>query len=459
MFFIYYAKIDYGVVLEIGDCVKQAYQYLMNLLTENDVIIVGVSGGPDSMALLYLLKEIRKKLNISLVCSHVNHNVRKESAKEKIFLENWCRQNDILFESMIIEKYGDDNFHNEARSIRYHYFESLIDKYHANYLMTAHHGDDLMETILMRLTRGSTLKGYGGFCQEVAKENYKIIRPLVYATKKEIEDFNKKKKIPYVIDQSNKKIKYTRNRYRKIVLPFLKKEDRNVHEKFLKFSNIIREYDEYINVQVQKAFSKVYQNNILCISEYLQLDKLLQDKVLYNLLENVYQDDLILVNDKHISLIKRLIISTKKNTYAYLPNNIKIIREYNQIQFIHDGESVDDYNIELIDYAILPNGKHLEMVDTCDTNGNDICRLDSSDIVLPLYVRTRKHGDKMSLKGTNGHKKIKDILMDSKIPMKDRELWPVVVDSKDTIVWLPDLKKSKFNKQKNEKCDIIIKYY
>jgi tRNA(Ile)-lysidine synthase len=213
---------------------------------------------------------------------------------------------------MVIEKYGDDNFHNEARAIRYRYFESLVEKYNANYLMTAHHGDDLVETILMRLTRGSTLKGYGGFYQEVDKGTYKIIRPLVYATKQEIEEYDHKHDIPYVIDSSNKKDKYTRNRYRKVVLPFLKNEDSKVHEKFLKFSQIINEYDEYIDKQAKKALSKVYTNNTLSISKYLELELLLQDKVLYNLLENIYHDDLFLLNDKHINLVKKLISSSSE---------------------------------------------------------------------------------------------------------------------------------------------------
>lgn len=438
---------------------KQAYLYLEKLLKKGDVVIAGISGGPDSMALLYLLYLIRKEVSISLVCSHVNHNVRRESKEEKIFLESWCIEHQIPFESMMIEKYGDDNFHNEARTIRYHYFESLISKYQANYLMTAHHGDDLMETILMRLVRGSTLKGYGGFTQVVNKEGYQIIRPLIYTTKSEIEEYNQKHKIPYVIDSSNSKDKYTRNRYRKVVLPFLKQEDSMVHQKFLKFSKMIHDSNDFINGQVNIALSKVYVESKLIISKYLELEEFIQDRLLYSILEDIYHDDLLLVGDKHIHLIKNLLFSKKKNTYIYLPNNIKVVKAYDFLEFIIEGGNESSYNMELIDYAELPNKRHLEMIPSCDTNGNDICRLDSKDIFLPLYVRTRKHGDKMALKGTNGHKKVKDILIDSKIPMKDRELWPIVVDSKDTIVWIPGLKKSKFNKQKQEKCDIIVKYY
>ncbi len=440
----------------------RVYKYLLEelRLVDGDIIVAGISGGPDSMALLAVLKDIRKKLDIKIICAHVNHNIRvKESAKEKIFLENWCKNSDIIFESMIIEKYGDDNFHNEARNIRYHYFEEIIEKYGAKYLMTAHHGDDLIETILMRITRGSTLKGYSGFSEVVDMGNYKIVRPLITMTKKQIEDYDKKHKIPYATDKSNFKTKYTRNRYRKYVLPFLKSEDVNVHDKFLKFSKLLEDYDEFINLQVEKVFNNVYKDSILNIEKYNELEKLLQNKIIYKILEDVYQDDLMLINDKHVILIQDLINSNKKNSYIYLPNDVKIVRAYNEVRVNIGIDTLNEYEIELIDYAVLPNGKHIEMIEQTEENGNDICRLSAMDVKLPLHIRTRKHGDKIELKGTNGHKKVKDIFIDSKIPLEERELWPIVVDSEEKIVWIPGIKKSKFNKQKNEKCDIIVKYY
>lgn len=438
---------------------KQAYQYLFDLLKEKDVVVVGCSGGPDSMALLYMLEKIRAIKKIYLVCCHINHNVRAVSKDEQIFMQNWCMDHDIIFETMIIQKYGDDNFENEARTIRYKFFDDVVKKYNANYLMTAHHGDDLIETILMRIVRGSTLSGYSGFNKLVDMGNYKIVRPLIYATKSEIEEYDKNHKIPYVIDKTNFDDIHTRNRYRKVVLPFLKKENPNVHERFLKFSNTLEKYNEYIDKQVSKCFDLVYKDNVLDIDEYLQLDEVIQDKILSIILAKFYTDDVMLINDRHIDLINDLIKSKKKNTYIYLPNNIKVIKEYNKLFLIKEQNQVDNYEIELIDYAKLPNGKHMKVVESCDTNGNDICRLSSSEVKLPLYIRTRRHGEKMALKGTNGHKKIKDIFIDCKVPMKDRELWPVVVDSNNEVVWLPGLKKSKFNKQKNEKCDIIVKYY
>ena len=107
----------------------------------------------------------------------------------------------------------------------------------------------------------------------------------------------------------------------------------------------------------------------------------------------------------------------------------------------------------------MPNGYKIDIIDSSDNNSNYICRLNKSDIKLPLYIRNRIDGDKIEIKNLNGSKKIKDIFIDKKIDIEKRNMWPIVVDSNDTIVWLPGLKKSKFDKQKTEKCDIILKYY
>lgn len=429
------------------------------LLNDNNTVVIGVSGGPDSMFLLHVLVKLKKEIPFKLVCGHVNHNVRRESAKEKQFLEDWCSKNDVLFESMKIEKYSDDNFHNEARTIRYQYFENIVKKYQADYLMTAHHGDDLMETILMRIVRGSTLKGYSGFEQIVDMGEYKIVRPLIHMTKEEIETYMKKNKVPYVIDKSNFKNKYTRNRYRHTVLPFLKEEDKKVNEKFLKFSEKLLECNNYIDKKATKVYKNVFTDKIINIDKLLEEDKFISEQVIYKIFEEIYHDDVMLVNDKHVELIFDLINSNKKNSFIYLPNNIKVVKEYNLLKFVNEVSEISSYEIELSDYVILPNGKHIERVEDISENGNDIARFKADDISLPIYIRTRKHGDKIDLNGMFGHKKVKDIFIDSKIPIEKRDIWPIVVDSHDKVLWIPGIKKSKKCMKKTEKCDIILRYY
>lgn len=446
----------------MGDVMDEVYHYLEKelCLTKGDIIVLGCSGGPDSMALLFVLSSLRKKIPFSLVCAHVNHNVRKESFAEKEFLEKWCKENEILFESMVIEHYGDDNFHNEARVIRYHFFEEVVRNYQANYLMTAHHGDDLVETILMRLVRGSTLNGYAGFQRKIVEDGYRLIRPLITLSKEEILRFDREHQIPFVIDSSNEKDKYTRNRYRKTVLPFLKEEEPKYYEKFLKFSRTLTKYSDYIDMLAKREYKNLYEEEkkSLYLSKFLEIDFVLQEKVLNSILASIYQDDLMLVNDRHVQLIYQLIHSKKKNCFAYLPNQIKVVKAYDVLSFQRETSQISSYEIELMETAFLPNGKVIERVEYCESNGNDVCRLNSSDLCLPLTVRTRKYGDRMALKGMDGHRKVKDIFIDCKVPMQERELWPIVVDATNTVVWIPGIKKSKFNKQKSEKYDIILKY-
>ncbi len=422
-------------------------------------IVIGCSSGPDSMALLHLLLEGRKEKQYQLVCAHVNHNVRRESVEEAHFLEEYCEQHQVQFESMVIEKYSDDNFHNEARTIRYQFFDAIVKKYHADYLVTAHHGDDLIETILMRIVRGSTLSGYAGFHPEVQEDGYLLVRPLIHLTKEEILAYDEFHKVPYRLDRTNEMPKYTRNRYRKVVLPFLKEEDSKVHDKFYQFSEELEAASGYIEKETAKAFSKVYRNAKVDLKEFLALDPFLARQVLYRLLKDVYQDDLILLSRRHIDLVEQLIRSRKQNSEVYLPNDIVVRKSYDILTIEKIVDQVDAYEIEFSEYAYLPNHHRLERIQTTDDRSNNVCRLNSEELAMPLIVRTRKLGDRMAVKHLGGTKKLKEIFIEAKVPMKDRDLYPIVTDSKGEIVFLPGLKKSKFDKNKNEKYDIIIKYY
>lgn len=440
---------------------EEVYNYIeKNIkLTPRDIVVAGISGGPDSMCLLYILNEFRKKWGFYLVCAHINHNKRVESEQEKIDLEKYCNQNKIIFEYIKIDKWSDDNFHNEARTVRYNFFEELVNNYGAKYLMTAHHADDLMETILMRIVRGSTLKGYCGFSRKMQKDNYEVVRPLLSVTKQEIEDFDKAHNISFALDKSNDSDVYTRNRYRKVVLPFLKKEDKNVHKKFIKFSETLLENSEFIENETSKVFNKVFINGILSIEKFKALDKVIQTKIIYNILEKIYGDDLLIIGDAHVDLIFSLIDSTKANTLIHLPNNVIVNKAYDDITFSFDEDEENIYEIELNGEIELPNGKHIIFEQKSDDTSNYTTRLSSKEVTLPLYVRNRKDGDKIDVKGMIGTKKVSHVFMDNKIKQQDRDSWPVVLDANNKIVWIPGLKKSKLDKETTEEYDIVLKYY
>lgn len=439
---------------------ERAYQFLKKILNENDTVVVAVSAGPDSMALFDTLISLKQEKPINIICAHVNHNTgRIGQEEEQAYVEEYCKNNNITFELLKINNYCNDNFESEARNKRYDFFEELIKKYKAKYLLTAHHGDDLMETVLMRIVRGSTLRGYSGFSKVVEKENYTILRPLIETTKEEIIKYLNNKNIKYYIDYTNLEEEHTRNRYRKYILPKLKEENKNVHLKFLKYSNLLQEYDNYIKKETHKIINNIYVNNKLDINEFNKQEYIIKINIIYYILEEKYDKELTNITDNHIELILDLIESNKKNTFIDLPGNIKLIKKYDYLEFKYDDNNIINYNIELTKSNKLPNGYKIDIIDSTDNNSNYICRLNKEDIKLPLYIRNRIDGDKIEIKNLNGSKKVKDIFIDKKINIEERNMWPIVVDSNNNIVWLPGLKKSKFDKQKSEKCDIILKYY
>lgn len=289
-------------------------------------------------------------------------------------------------------------------------------------------------------------------------DGYKIVRPLIYYTKKELEEYDLENDVKYYIDSSNDKDKYTRNRYRKYILPFLKEEEKDVHLKFLKFSNLLNDASKFIDKVRNRAISRVIVDDKIIIDKFLEEDEFIQKEILYYLLSEFYQDDLILVGDKHINIILELIKGSRANAFINLPNDVLARKNYNLFELVRETEVISSYEIEFDNYAMLPNNHSIELISETLDNSNNICRLDSSEITLPLIIRTRRFGDKIKVKGLNGTKKIKDIFIDKKVPLNKRDIWPIVLDSKGNVVWIPGIKKSKFDKKKSDSYDIILKY-
>ena len=430
---------------------------ILDYINFDNYVVIGVSAGPDSMCLL----DIIQKKTDKIIVAHINHNIRKESKEEEKFLKDYCKKNNIIFESMTIKNYEENNFENEARKKRYTFYEKILDKYNANYLFLAHHGDDLVETILMKIVRGSNIEGYSGIKEISNFKKYKIIRPLLSYTKEEILEYNKSHNIPYYIDNSNTDIKYTRNRYRKNILPLLKEEDKEVHKKFLRYSKTLKEYDDYIKKLIDNNINTIFKNNTIYIEELNKLDDFLKKNTLYHILNNIYDNEPNIITENHINNIINIIRNKKPNITLDLPLNRTLIKEYNVIYIKKNNKIIKDnkYKIPLSQKTIIDNFE-FNIVTKEENDGNNICRINSKEVILPLYFRNRKDGDYIILKGSNKKKKIKEIFIENKIPINIRNTYPLLVDSKDNIIWIPNIKKSNFCikiDEKDKNYDIIIK--
>ena len=405
------------------------------------------------MALLhYLINNYKDKI----IVAHINHNVRKQSNTEELFLSNYCKDNNITFECMKITEYKENNFENEARKKRYKFYKEILTKYNSSYLFLAHHADDLMETIIMKIIRGSNINGYAGIKKISYQDNYYIVRPFLDYTKQDILEYIKKYNITYYDDYTNNDITYTRNRIRHNIIPLLKKEDINIHKKFIKYSNTLNEYNDYINYEIDNIIKDIYINNTLYLDKFNTMHQFIKKNILYHILNNIYNNKDNIVKDIHIKNILNLINNPRPNVTINMPNNIYVTKEYNILIF-SNKYNIENYKIEF-NKKVSINNFTIEQIEDTQLNGNDICRLNSNEISLPLYIRNKKDGDYIELLGLNKKKKIKEIFIECKIPIRKRNNYPVLIDSKNNILWLPNLKKSKFNKKINEKYDIILKY-
>jgi tRNA(Ile)-lysidine synthase len=305
----------------------------------------------------------------------------------------------------------------------------------------------------MRISRGSTLNGYAGFNFITDKPNYKIVRPLIYLTKDEIEEYNNNNDIPYNIDNTNFEDEHTRNRFRHKVLPFLKNENKNIHKQFIKYHNTVQSYYDYVNKLVYMNKDNMFKDNILELNKFNGIDEFLKDKLLCEIIRDYYPDDLYYVGSTHVNEIIKMINSDKPTITITLPRGIKIHKEYDKLIFNYEESETNDYFYEIKKEISTPSG-NIYIVEESNDTSNFTIRLKNDK----YYVRNIKQGDVMNVKNMKSNKKIKDILINEKVPLNDRKKLPVVVNSNDEIVWIPGIKKSNFDIPINGDYDIILKY-
>ena len=429
---------------------QEELEFLKNNISNSATVIVACSGGPDSMCLLSLVNSLKAK-NLQIICAHVNHQIRSESQMEAEMLQEYCKQNAIVFELLEINDYLTQNFtEDDAHRRRYKFFRELQKKYHAEYLLTAHHGDDLIETILMRITRGSHLNGYMGIKRITENNDYKTLRPLLTTTKEKIIKYNKENNIPYTIDASNANLKYTRNRYRHNILPFLKKEDPKIHLKYLKFSEELKEYDNFVTAYIKDKDFIV--DNSIVINKIINESLFIKRKTIELLIKEIQKQDYFDISDKQMQAIIKLI--TNNNKSIDLNNGYKCLNEYGYLKIVKKK----DVNLTevILDKDIITKYFTFYYNPPVGNNSNYCIYLLSSEIKLPLKLRPKVVGDKMVVKNL-GTRKISDIFIDSKLTKDKRLDYPILVDANNKVLWVPGIKKSQFCKDKSEKYDIIIK--
>ena len=425
------------------------------LLERGDRIIVGVSGGMDSMVLLFLLDAIRDTYDLDLIVAHVNHGLRREESEREADLVR--RESEKLglpfefgqFDVKAFQQSRGLSSQDAARRVRFHFFNDLSRKHGTKKIALGHHADDQVETILLRLMRGSGLKGLRGMHPF---RDGRVIRPLLETWRKEIESFARDHHIPYLVDSSNLKKDYLRNKIRLDLIPLIEREYQlNFKRVVLKTSTLLREEDEYLDRRVEEACRKIISEerplSFLC-SEFQSLPKAIQRRLVQKLLERLTRDEIMTGEDEwfDVDSIHQKLTCPSASFYLELPFGLFLEKRYDRVSLGRGRRPpTPPFEVELV----VPGTTHVQEVAKKVTieevsRGDpyksiecspDTALLDYQRVEFPLKVRNFRSGDRFRPLGVGGSQKVKEFFIDQKIPQFERLKIPLLISGRD-IAWI-----------------------
>lgn len=422
-----------------------------NMICKGDKIVVGVSGGPDSICMLDTLIKLKEMFSLKLYVVHINHMLRGEAAdKDQNFVSSFCKKNNIscyIFKEDIkaLRKKLGVTEEEAGRIIRYKCFNEVLEKVSGDKIAVGQNMDDQAETFIMRLMRGSGLEGLSGI--EYFREG-RIIRPLLDITRKEIEEYCEKNKLNPCIDKTNNEEIYTRNKIRLGLIPYIEDNfNKNIKETIWRTAGILREDNEFINSIVDNRINNMcfLDKNIVKIDkdEYNKLHITLKKRIIKRCIANlkVTKD----IETIHIDNIIRLISKNKTGSKIDLPHSINVAIDYDTIN-IYKGklETINnfEYKVSIGDRVYVKELNSFilsKKIDTLELKelgaDSSIKYFDFDKIQKDIVVRNRRKGDRFTPLGMKGTKKLKDFFIDNKVPREIRERTPLLCIGNE-VIWI-----------------------
>jgi len=435
-----------------------------DMLSQGETVVLAVSGGVDSMVLMHLFAELAKDFGSTLIIAHLNHARRTESVLDCELVRQAAEKNGYVFEEDTLPNQGKaGNFHAYARTYRYEFFKRIADTYSATKVVTAHHANDHLETILDRMMKTDIPAGLMGIGPVGVVAGIPIIRPLIEIEKDALYEYARTFAVDFREDASNGSDAYLRNRIRNKIVPLIMAERGDVLAHARNLSDNLRLDEGYFDHQVDELMKNVGK------------------------LEHGYELSFSWLQAIHASLWRRLMIrlipSISKGAMLGLaeflggnPASGKVDvgggtvvwKSYDKV-LIMSSEfegSQFGYEVELVVNAVnaLPDGREIVMKQKlCEKSAKNKAQgtyLCYNSVRMPLKVRNRRSGDRIQLVNCQGHARVKKIMIDAKVTVDERGNWPIVVDADDLLVWIPGLAKSPVClEQPNSSEDLWLEIY
>lgn len=326
------------IIMLKDDVLKTIKKY--NLIQKGDKIVIGVSGGPDSICLLHILYNLKDELEIQICVAHINHMIREVADMETQYVQDFCKKLKIecfvkKVDIIKLAKYEKKGTEETGREVRYAFFNEVLEKTNSNKIATAHNCNDKAETVILNILRGSGISGLKGI---EAKREEKYIRPLIETDRKRIEEYCKENELNPKYDESNNESIYNRNKVRNEIIPYIKKEfNQNIIKTINRLSEVASDEDEYLRKITNKTYQDIKEktegNIIINLKKFNNLELVIKRRIILytinevlhttNGIEKINIDDIIKMCEKNIG-----------NKYIMPTKQIKIYLKKGKIYFI-----------------------------------------------------------------------------------------------------------------------------